>query len=144
LRRSPPAAIVGCSGSPFDLPAAFLAARRLGVPFLAYLFDDPVYQWPPGVYRRLARFWERIWMPRAAVVIGPNETLAEDLMERNPAIQPAIVRNPVSAEAFIDAPQAARQADTGPRRIVYTGTVYHAQADAFRNVVKVLERLDGR
>ena len=144
LKQKRPVAIVGCSGNPFDLPASFLAARRIGIPFLSYLFDDPVYQWPPGIYRRLARFWERIWMPRAAVVIAPNETLVEDIVLRNPKIAPAIVRNPVSAEAFVDAPAVASRAHLGPRRIVYTGTVYHAQADALRNVVKVLESLNGR
>src|SRR5262245_29835516 len=56
VKRKRPAAIVGCSGNPFDLPAAFLASRWVGIPFVSYLFDDPVYQWPPGVYRRLAHF----------------------------------------------------------------------------------------
>jgi glycosyltransferase involved in cell wall biosynthesis len=144
LRRKRPVAIVGCSGNPFDLPASFLAARRVGIPFLSYLFDDPVYQWPPGVYRRLAHFWERIWMPRSAVVIAPNETLVEDIVLRSPKIEPAIVRNPVSAEAFVKVSEPATRAHSGPRHIVYTGTVYHAQADALRNVVKVLESLNGR
>ncbi|TMJ66101.1 MAG: glycosyltransferase family 4 protein [Alphaproteobacteria bacterium] len=33
-------AIVACSGDPIDLPASAIAARRLGIPLIAYMFDD--------------------------------------------------------------------------------------------------------
>ena len=38
--------LIGCSGSPYDLAATALAARYLKIPFVAYLFDDPIFQWP--------------------------------------------------------------------------------------------------
>ena len=37
--------LVACSGDLLDLPAACLAGRRAGIPFVPYLFDDYLYQW---------------------------------------------------------------------------------------------------
>lgn len=136
--------IVGCSASPFDLPAAFLAARSLHLPFIGYLFDDPLHQWPTNtaaIYRKLAQFWEPIWAPRAAALIAPNEILAKDVSDRR-RTPVKVIRNPVPAAAFEQ--HGAGPEPFGPRRIVYTGTVYHAQGDAFRNLVQALDRLNGR
>ena len=147
VRESGATVVVGCSGSPFDLPATFLASRWTGKPAIAYLFDDPVFQWPSGMYRGLARFWERLWMPRVAGVVVPNEVLAADVRSRNAHVQNLrIVRNPVASKRTRSGPSAGEVAagTDAPRRIVYTGSIYHAQADAFRNLLLALERLGGR
>ncbi|RXT23285.1 MULTISPECIES: glycosyltransferase [unclassified Bosea (in: a-proteobacteria)] len=152
VKEHPVQVVVGCSGNPFDLPAAAIAAKRLKLPFVAYLFDDPVYQWEKGVYRSLARFWEKRWAARAAKVIVPNEVLAEDVRARVPGASIAIVRNPadlaqiepgdmVAGEARHANPPPTAQA---PWIVLYTGSVYSAQASAFRNLVAALERTGGR
>jgi len=149
LRAEPVKVIVGCTASPLDLPAAYLASRRLNIPFVAYLFDDPVYQWVPGNYRRLARFWEPVWGRGAAALIAPNEVLARDVRSRLPKAKIHIVRNPVDPAAF---PAAAAK---GPDllypsaadrvwRLLYTGSIYSAQASAFRNLNTALNLLEGR
>nr|WP_176733333.1 glycosyltransferase [Bosea sp. BIWAKO-01] len=144
--------VVGCSGNPFDLPAAAIAARRLKLPFVAYLFDDPVYQWEAGPYRRLARFWEKRWAARAAKVIVPNEVLAEDVRVRVPRASLAIVRNPVDLGQIepggfgsVPVPQAGPPPTAqAPWTVLYTGSVYNAQASAFRNLIAAMERTGGR
>jgi glycosyltransferase involved in cell wall biosynthesis len=149
LRTEPLKIIIGCTASPFDLPAAFLASRRLKIPFVAYLFDDPVYQWEPGIHRWLARFWEPIWGRGAAAFITPNEVLANDVRERLPKANICIVRNPVDPAAF--SISAADRSDLhfgsdADRvwRLLYTGSVYSAQASAFRNLNAALNQLQGR
>ena len=148
LRNEPVKAIIGCTATPFDLPAAYLASRRLKVPFVAYLFDDPVYQWEPGIYRHLARFWEPIWGRGTAAYIVPNEVLAKDVRARNPKANISIVRNPVDLESFSTSSNEAseRPADLADSawRLVYTGSVYSAQASAFRNLNTALNRLGGQ
>ncbi|MGX1740218.1 glycosyltransferase [Bosea sp. NPDC055353] len=152
VRTHPVEMIVGCSGNPFDLPAAAIAARRLKLPFVAYLFDDPVYQWEEGLYRSLARFWEKRWAVRAAKVIVPNEVLADDVRARVPGASIAVVRNPVDLkqielrEVGSDgvAQVAAAPSAQAPWTVLYTGSVYSAQASAFRNLVAALERTGGR
>lgn len=139
--------IVGCTASPFDLPAAYLASRRLRVPFVAYLFDDPIFQWEPGIYRWLARFWEPIWARGASAIIAPNEVLANDVRARVPAANIFIVRNPVNPTSPAHAPASPiyeRSDLSRPCRLLYTGSVYSAQASAFRNLNTALNRLAGR
>lgn len=146
LRQHRAQAVIGCSGNPFDLPAAFLAARRRGLPFVAWLFDDPVMQWPAEeIYRGFARFWERLWARGAVSVIVPNEAMAATFAARHPAAtaRVALVRNPAAAACFAPAPPA-RTADEPHRTIVYTGSVYAAQESAFRNLVGALDLLAGR
>ncbi|MGC0320823.1 glycosyltransferase involved in cell wall biosynthesis [Bradyrhizobium sp. USDA 326] len=149
LRNEPVDAIVGCTASPFDLPAAYFASRRLKVPFVAYLFDDPIFQWEPGIYRWLARFWEPIWGRGAAAIIAPNEVLANDVRARLPAAKIYIVRNPVDPAAFSKEPTGIPEDEPErhagrPCRLLYTGSVYSAQASAFRNLNAALNRLAGR
>jgi glycosyltransferase involved in cell wall biosynthesis len=148
LRRDPVDIIIGCSGNPFDLPATCLAARRLRLPFVAYLFDDPVYQWEAGIYRHAARFSEKIWARGADAIIVPNEVLAADIKERLPRARIHIVRNPVDPIAFssLGSPRASLRppAAGAPWRLLYLGSVYSAQADAFRNLVAALDLQQGR
>ncbi|SDJ71688.1 glycosyltransferase [Bradyrhizobium lablabi] len=135
--------VVGCSGNPFDLPASFLAARRLRIPFVAYLFDDPVYQWERGIYRNIARVSEQIWSRGALRLIAPNEVLASDIRKRLPRADIHIVRNP-AAVALNESPAKRPDANPARWRLLYTGSVYSAQASAFRNLVAALGALGGR
>lgn len=145
LRDAPPEVIVGCSGDPFDLTASYRAAARLGVAFVAYLFDDPVFQWPPGIYRRLARTFEPHWANAASAVICPNEVLAEDVVARNPRVRPVIVRNPMDDSLYDLRTGVRASLPVGqPVRVVYTGSVYHAQGDAFANLVTAMAEMPGR
>src|SRR5262249_35635883 len=47
LRLFDASILIGCSGDPYDLPACTLVALRHRIPFISYLFDDPIFQWPP-------------------------------------------------------------------------------------------------
>ena len=82
LRPQKPDVLVVCSGSLDDLPSGLALSRALDIPFVAYLFDDPVLQWPDFFRRLLARFWEPWWSMGAAAVIVPNEILSEDFRLR--------------------------------------------------------------
>jgi glycosyltransferase involved in cell wall biosynthesis len=134
-----PRVCVGCTASPIDLPASYLASRACDIPFVAYLFDDPVQQWPDPYRRRAAVAWERQWAPDAAAVIAPNEVLAEDFGRRTGA-PVSIVRNPAADEAF--GPDTSQRPLGDPVRLVYTGAVYHAQFDAIRNLSAALRDVE--
>ena len=131
--------LIACSGSPYDLTAAALAARYLSLPFLAYLFDDPVFQWPIGPLRTAAARLQRMWLPLAKTVIVPNEFLADEWRKRG-AASISIVRNAATdLERCADGRGAALLAGGAGLTIAYTGSVYRAQADAFRNLLSALE-----
>jgi glycosyltransferase involved in cell wall biosynthesis len=122
-------------------PAGYLASRRLGIPFYAYIFDDYLYrEWEDPS----AAFWARRFEPRlmrhAAKVIVPNEILCDDLRKRY-GIEPTIIHN-----AFDIGPYKLNGGPSGTDekeiRIVYTGEIYEAHFDAFRNIVKALNAIN--
>lgn len=136
IRSDNVAAAIGCTGTPIDVPATALAAEILRVPFIAYLFDDPVYQWPAGPHRNFAAWQEMIWSSHAAAIIVPNEFMAEEFNRRT-GRSPNIIRNPVDLTKYANAePWSATDHTT--KRIVYTGSVYHAQLDALKNLLDAI------
>ena len=135
-------AVVACTGDLTHLPAAYLASRRAGVPFYAYIFDHFSYReaWSP-VREFWARRLESVLMRGARRVIVPNETLGEDLRARF-QIEPAVIHNSFDLSPYetdADAPSSARD---GQVKIVYTGDVYEAHYDAFRNLMAALASLN--
>ena len=134
-------AVVACTGDLTHLPAAYLASRRAGVPFYAYIFDHFSYReaWSP-VREFWARRLESVLMRGARRVIVPNETLGEDLRARF-QIEPAVIHNSFDLSPYetdVESPSSARD---GQVKIVYTGDVYEAHYDAFRNLMAALASL---
>ncbi len=128
-------ALVACTGSVLNPPAAMLAAKRLGLPLVLYLFDDYGAQWPPGIYSRFARLWEPRVAAAAAALIAPNEFLAAEYQRRY-GVEPAMVRNPLASDEVAAPAAAALPGDQ--LKIVYTGAVYDAHFDAFKNLMAAL------
>jgi glycosyltransferase involved in cell wall biosynthesis len=129
--------IVVCTGGDMlDIPAAYLAARRANVRFIPYYFDHWSQQavFSPRL-QRLIKLLEPYILKRSFAVIVPNEFLARDLRVHG-RVRTTIVRNACDIPST---PPPARTADcTAPVSIVYTGAVYAANHDAFRNLVDVL------
>jgi glycosyltransferase involved in cell wall biosynthesis len=138
-RRAGSGTLVACTGDLLDLPATWLASRRLGLRFVPYLFDDYTFQWTDPAKRALARWLEPRMFRAAAVVIAPNEFLARDVEARD-GVACRIVRNAVDSDLphGLDLPWPS---SPGEIRIVYTGAVYHAHFDAFRNLVAAIAKL---
>jgi glycosyltransferase involved in cell wall biosynthesis len=141
VRRERCGAILACSGDPFDLPAGYLASRLARVPFYAYLFDDYLHQWDHTPYRYFARLVGTTVLKGATGIIVPNEFLREDYRCRY-GLESTVVRNPLEIPEIGDADAATPwPADQGEIKIVYTGTVYHANYDAFRNLMVAIRHL---
>ena len=138
LRRERCDAVVACTGDLLDLPAACLAARRARVPFYAYVFDHYSYrEWMNPARRFWAARMEPWVLRRAAGVVVPNEVLRDDLRRRF-RIEPAVVYNSFDLSPYAGAEGAPPAGGDG--RIVYTGDIYEAHYDAFRNLLEALER----
>lgn len=140
LRREQCGALVACSGGLADLPAGYLACRWARVPFLAYVFDYYSEQWVRPVDRLVARLAEPLLLKGARGILVPNELLRDAYRNRY-GVAPVIVRNACDTGDVGEerAPWPARE---GQVRIVYTGAVYHAHYDAFRNLVAALRQID--
>lgn len=131
--------IVACSGDLIDLPASCLAGRRSGIPFVPYLFDDYIHQWT-GSMRAAARRMEPWVMKHARAVIVPNEYLRDEYAKRY-GVCATVVRNPCPLPDLAALDGDARSFPPDGIDIVYTGAVYHAHYDAFRNLVAAIRML---
>ena len=141
LKRERCRAIVACSGDLFDIPAGYLASRWARVPFYAYVFDDYTYQWIEGLHRYFARWAESIVLKGAAGVIVPNEFLRDEYRRRY-QLAPTVIHNPCEVSEIDERDQPPWPADEDEIKIVYTGAIYHAHYDAFRNLIAAIQQLD--
>jgi glycosyltransferase involved in cell wall biosynthesis len=140
VKRERCSAIMACSGDLHDLPAGYLASRWVQVPFYAYMFDDYLYQWTRSLHRNFARCAEHIALKRATAVIVPNEFLSHEYYRRY-QIEPTVIHNPsensqIDKKSNIPWPSSKEEI-----KIVYTGAIYHAHFDAFRNLMAAINLL---
>ena len=132
-------AIVACTGGDLlDIPAAYRAARRLRVRYIAYYFDYWSQQSLASLERRAAEWIERRVLRGADAVIVPNEFLAEELHSRY-GVRCTVVQNSCEAARDDRVAHHAPAAASTSRLIVYTGAVYEANIDAFRNLIDAIK-----
>jgi glycosyltransferase involved in cell wall biosynthesis len=133
-------AVVACTGDVLDMPAAYLASRLRGIPFFPYIFDHYSKR---ERFEPLARVWSRKlepWLLRGAKkVIVPNEILRDDIMA-DYEVESVVIHNSCDTSAYMtELPASTHEAGV---KIVYTGDVYEANADAFRNLLTAIESLN--
>jgi len=140
VRRENCGAIVACTAGLLEMPAGYLASRLAGVPFYPYIFDYYSYQWTDPLKRRFAEFFEPIVLRGAAGIIVPNEFMRDELFNRY-SVESTVIHNPCDLAPYRAAPNGELTRNNGEIKIVYTGAVYEAHYDAFRNLLAAIERL---
>lgn len=140
IKREKCGAILACSGDLYDLPAGCLASRWTRVPFYVYIFDYYSHQWTRRLHRFFARCVEPIVLKSAAGVIVPNEFLRDEYRRRY-QVKPTVIHNACKIAEIDEEYGIPWPADSGEIKIVFTGTIYHANYDAFRNLVAAIEQL---
>jgi glycosyltransferase involved in cell wall biosynthesis len=138
LRSATVQVLVACSGDLLNIPAAALAAGRTGARVIAYYFDDYPHQWISSSEACFAAACERRLIARGSAFIVPNEFLRDELLRRG-ARRVAVVRNPLPDEPRPDAAAAPWPTNPETLDIVFAGAIYHAHADAFRNLLAAME-----
>ncbi|MFN2499491.1 MAG: glycosyltransferase [Pyrinomonadaceae bacterium] len=138
IRREKCEAVVACPGDFFDLPAAMYASRATGVAFYPYLLDYYSQQSIGFKSEVEAQRLEAEIMKTATGVIVPNEFMGEEARTRYGVRSVTVVRNPCDVAAYEGLPAPEPNDDF---KIVYTGSIYNAQFDAFRNLTAALAKL---
>jgi glycosyltransferase involved in cell wall biosynthesis len=141
VKREKCGALVACTGDLLDPPAGYLASRLVGVPFFLYLFDYYSYQWVEPTARFFAQHFEPILLKGAAGIITPNELLRDELRHRY-EVEATVIHNLCDIGEYEAVLGDTPARNTGEISIVYTGAVYEAQYDAFRNLIAAIELLD--
>lgn len=128
-----------CSGGFQDMPAAYLACRWAKVKLVPYVFDDYVYQWQ-NRQRKLAA-WMMPKIAKASVnIIVPNEFIKKDY-EGQYKIKCTLIHNSQIPIDLKKVDQAKPVFNKKEINIVYTGMVYHANYDAFHNLIEAVEKI---
>lgn len=145
IRKERCDAVLACTGDITLLPASYLASRWTKMPFYAYIFDHYSYrEWQNPVAAFWARRFESRLLKGAAAVIAPNEILRDDL-RRQYGIEAAVIHNSFDISPYELQREVRSGTDEGEIKIVYTGEIYEAHYDAFRNLleaIKLLQRPD--
>lgn len=139
LQRERCEAVVACTDNLLDLPTGYFASRLAGVPFYAYIFDDYAQKWLPRKERAFAQRIEPRVLKGAAGIIVPNEFMQNELRRRH-GVESTVIHNPCDLSDY----EQVEDVMAPPREdfmIVYTGAVYDAHYDAFRNLLAALEAL---
>lgn len=141
VKREKCGAILACSGDVVDLPAGYLASLWVRVPFYSYIFDDYGCQWTQGLAKRLARWVEPMILKGSSAIIVPNEFLCNKYHKQYHILS-TIIRNPYEIEEIDEVCPNLWPADKNEIKIVYTGSIYHAQYDAFRGLMAGIKQLN--
>lgn len=128
--------IITCTGNLFDLPAGYLASEHLKIPLYIYIFDYYSKNINP-VEQNFTEKYERSLFKKAAGIIVPNEYLQEEYDKRY-GIKPTVINNPCDLSNYNS---GIRPPGTGTS-ILYTGAVYEAHYDAFRNLIEAITLLN--
>jgi glycosyltransferase involved in cell wall biosynthesis len=140
LRKEPETtAIIACSGDFVDIPAGYLASRMLKLPFYAYIFDDYVFQWT-GSQRWIAKLIAPFIFKHSAGIIGPNEFICQEYQQRY-GVKVTLVRNPCDKAELSTSSYIRTHSQNNKIKIIYTGAIYHANFDCFRNLIQAINLL---
>jgi glycosyltransferase involved in cell wall biosynthesis len=132
--------LIACTGTPQEMVAAYRACQAIGIAFVPYIFDYFGLK-HTGDARTLALRHEQEILQGAAAILVTNEFMAEEY-RRLYGVESTIVRNPCRLHDLARLDAAPRALPSETFNIVYTGAIYSAHYDAFRNLAAAVARLD--
>ncbi|MBA3868779.1 MAG: hypothetical protein H0X30_06470 [Anaerolineae bacterium] len=140
IQRDPCCALVVATGDLVSMPAAAIACAENGVPFIPYIFDDYAYHMVDWTREMAIRLMQPM-MTQAAEVIVTNEATDTEYRRRYHISNTTVIHNaaPILDLDSIRNPNPVL--DKSTFNIVYSGAVYHAHYDAFRNMIQAIETL---
>jgi len=134
VRRERCDAVLSCSSGNdlLDVPSGFLGSWLAGVPFHLYLFDTYAHMWTVPNTRWVGRLLEPFIVKRADSIIGTNE-FVRDLLRKRYGVESRVIHNPCDLSAYENIPDPP-EAGGSEIKIVYTGAIYDAHYEAFKNL----------
>ena len=131
--------VIGCTGDLFDPPAAFIAGKELGIPFILYTFDFYSRQWIHPVLRDFSEKKEREIITGPSRVIVPNECMQKEYFQKY-GILATVIHNPFDLKEYERNVKITRADTSNDPKIVYTGAIYDAHFTAFHNLISAIEK----
>lgn len=122
--------------------AAYLCALLTRTPLIIYEMDDwrdSLGKSPERIHLELEKFFHRRILRKAKLVWVCSKSMAEQFRARFD-IASRVLTSAVDVDRYLAFP-APRKIESDEIRLLYTGAVYGAQADALGNVLSVLPSL---
>ena len=137
-------AVLSCSSGDdrLDVPSGLLASRLAGVKFYLYLFDTYSHMWIRPRSRFIGRRVEPIVVKKADGVITTND-FVRDLLHERYGIESLVIHNPCDLSAYERVLNVPATPDSDVK-IVFTGAIYEAHYEAFRNLIQALGQINRR
>jgi glycosyltransferase involved in cell wall biosynthesis len=140
LRKEHCEAVIGCTGGDlFDPPAAFLAGKELGIPFIFYNFDFYSRQWTHPILRAFSEEKEKELLMGAYRVIVPNKCMIAEYQKRY-GVYSTVIHNPFDLEEYEGNASNGEPNTFSEPKIVFTGAIYDANFKAFHNLMTAIEK----
>ncbi len=135
-------AIVVFSGDLEDMPAAWWAARKTGCALIPVFDDDYIYQWTDPVKRHCARLFEPRVVRAASGVFSISE-FSRDEYQRRYGVSSAVLHSLTPGP--VGTPPGQVQVRHAPEslKVLFAGSVYHANFDAISSLMDGLKMLRG-
>lgn len=141
VKKSKANVIFTISGDLFNFPACLLVSKLCKQNLVIGIDDDYIFQWTSIVKKIFARFFEPVTVKNANCVIVLSDFLREEYKQRY-KIKPFLVYNPNERPIQITKKNIAWPLKRNEVRIVFTGSIYHANYDAFLNLIEALKSLN--
>ena len=125
------------------LIAAFFLSKITNKPLFVYLFDIYEELMQDSLEKCMARIFERKMFSRAVKIFVMSEYLAEHYLQKY-GIQTELIPHPVELELYSESTMLINDKSPESYKIVYTGMIWTYNAEAIRNLVKVMNSLENR
>ncbi|MBA2341203.1 MAG: glycosyltransferase [Pyrinomonadaceae bacterium] len=135
-------AVISFTGDVLNLPAGYLASKLVDVPFYAYVCDYYSYrEWENPLVRYVAQRLEPLLLRRAAGIVTLNSFMCDELRRRY-GVEAVVIHNPCDLSKYEEVPPAPASKQGDEVSITYTGAIYDAHFDAFRNLLQAIKLLN--
>ena len=131
-------AVVACTGNISVWPMAYKVCKKLKIPFYVYIFDDYYYQNTSKSNKLYVKKTEKKILENANGIIVTNEFMKNELLQRY-GINSTIIHNSCEIIEYIKNNEVKSITD---KIILYTGSIYEAQANALSNLVSAIKQLN--
>ncbi len=142
LRTEKCKALVVFTGDLEDMPAAWWAARWARCSLIPVFDDDYIHQWIDPVKRLCARFVERRLVRASAGIFTISEFSQAEYRKRY-GVDSVVLHSPTPAPVGAPPTQVPIRSAPEALKILFAGSVYHANYDAITTLLQGLQLLEG-
>jgi glycosyltransferase involved in cell wall biosynthesis len=132
--------VIACTADLFDPYCAYMASKKINIPFFLYAFDDYIQQWTNKYYHYFAEKIGPSIIKNAKEIIVPNNHL-KSVYDTNYGVNAKTIHNPVNLSDYtgVSLPELVYSFES-EINIVYTGAIYGAQTDALNRLLNAISK----